>query len=1044
MWLSDVSVKRPVFATVINALLVVFGLFALASVSVREYPDIDPPIVSISTNYPGASAAVVETKITQLLEDRVAGIEGLRTLASTSAEGRSNIIVEFNLSRDVDDAANDVRDRVSRALGDLPDEADPPEISKADVDANPILWLVIDSDRLSPLELTDYADRYLVDRLGAIDGVSAIRVGGERRPAMRIWLDRKALAARGLTAADVEAALRAQNVERPAGRLESTEREFTLRTARPFATPADFAQLVVARGDDGYPIRLGELARVEVAPADVRSSFRANGRPAVGLGLIKQSKANTLTVARAGKAEMAKIAPDLPEGMRIRVNSDSSLFVEASLREVSITLAISAVLVVAVIFVFLGDLRATLIPALTVPISLVASFIFLVALGFSLNILTLLALVLAIGIVVDDTIVVVENIHRRMEQGEPPLLAAFNGAREVGFAVLATTVVLVVVFLPLALLEGNVGRLFREFALSLAAAVACSGIVALTLAPVLSAALLRREEGRLAHGVTRVFLRVSAAYRGGLGRFADRPVLSALALLGLLAGCVLLYRALPREFTPPEDRGQFSINVRAPEGASYEYTARYMQQVEASVLARIGTGEVDRTILRVPGAGPGQGGGGVNTGFMIVSLTDWSRRERSTAQVAAEIGRELAQLPGVRATATPRTGFGTGVGSNFGQPVQVVLGGGSFDELAQWRDALIARLAQDAPRLTRLDSDYKETLPTLELDVDLKRAGDLGVPVEAIGRTLETLLAGRRVTTYVDRGEEYDVWLQAEAADRANPGDLANIYVRSTVSGALIPLANLLATRETAGAAAYNRYNRLRSITVSAGLAPGYTLGEALDDVERIAAEVLPPSARLSYKGDSRELKESSQSLLLSFGLALVVVFLVLAAQFESWVHPVVIMTSVPLAVFGALAALFVFGYSLNIYSQIGVILLIGLAAKNGILIVEFANQRRDAGAPFREALLEAAQIRLRPILMTSVATVAGAVPLILAQGAGAEARANLGIVVFWGVLFSTLLTLYIVPGYYALLARRSGSPGRTAARLEAQARGPAGPLPDK
>jgi len=1038
MWLSDVSVKRPVFATVVNALLVVFGLFALANVSVREYPDIDPPIVSVSTSYPGASAAVVETKITQVLEDRIAGIEGLRTLSSTSSDGRSNITVEFTLSRDVDDAANDVRDRVSRALGNLPEEADPPEISKADVDANPILWMVVSSDRLTPIELSDYAERHLVDRLGAIDGVSAIRVGGERRPSMRIWLDRKALAARGLTAAEVEAALRAQNVERPAGRLESTEREFTLRTARPFTTPAQFAQLVVARGDDGYPIRLGELARVEVAAADLRSAFRANGQPAVGLGIIKQSKANTLTVARAAKAELARIIPDLPEGMQMRVNSDFSLFVEASLREVSVTLAISALLVVVVIFLFLGDLRATIIPALTVPISLVASFIFLAAFGFSLNILTLLALVLAIGIVVDDTIVVVENIHRRMEEGEPPLLAAFNGAREVGFAVLATTVVLVVVFLPLALLEGNVGRLFREFALSLAAAVACSGIVALTLAPVLSAALLKRDvDNPMAQRVTRVFQRIAAGYQRGLRRFVARPALSGLALVALLAGCALLYQALPREFTPPEDRGQLSINVRAPEGASYEYTARYMRQVEGTVLARLGKGEVDRTILRIPGFGPI--GSAVNTGFMVVSLADWSGRERTTAQVASEIGQELAALPGVRAIATPRSGFGTG----FAQPVQVVIGGGSFEELAQWRDALIARLQRDHPRLTRLDSDYKETLPTLELDVDLKRAGDLGVPVEVIGRTLETLLAGRRVTTYIDRGEEYDVWLQAEAADRANPGDLANIYVRSSNTGALIPLASVLTTRETAGAGSYNRYNRLRAITISAGLAPGYTLGEALGDVERAAAEVLPASARLSYKGDSRDLKESGQSLLLSFGLALLVVFLVLAAQFESFVHPLVIMTSVPLAVFGALAALGAFGYSLNIYSQIGIILLIGLAAKNGILIVEFANQRRDAGVAFADALLEAAQIRLRPILMTSVATVAGAIPLILAHGAGSEARENLGIVVFWGVLFSTLLTLYVVPGYYALLARRSGSPGRVAARLAEQARG-CDVVPDK
>jgi multidrug efflux pump len=1028
VWLSDISVKRPVMATVINALLVVFGLFALLNISVREYPDIDPPIVSVSTTYPGASAAVVETKITQVLEDRIAGIEGIRSMTSSSRDSRSNITIEFNLARDVDAAANDVRDRVSRALGQLPDEADPPEVSKTDVDANPILWLVLSSDRLTPIEISEYADRYLVDRLGAIDGVSAIRIGGERKPSMRIWLDRRALASRELTAADVELALNNQNVERPAGRLESSDREFTLRTARLFETPADFEQLVVARGDDGYPIRLGELADIEVGPVDQRSEFRANGSPAVGLGILKQSKANTLSVAQAVKAEMASIAQDLPEGMEIGVNSDFSLFIEASLHEVLITLLIAAVLVVVVIFLFLGDLRATLIPAATVPISVIASFIFLGALGFSVNILTLLALVLAIGLVVDDTIVVVENIHRRMELGEPPLLAAYRGTREVGFAVIATTVVLIAVFAPLALLQGNVGRLFREFALSLSAAVACSGVVSLTLSPVLSAWLLKRdaEGGALARRVGQAFEWVSERYRRILVRFVDRPALSVVVLGVLVAGTVFLFMAIPKEFTPQEDRGQLVVNITAPEGASFNYTSRYATQVEGMLLRHIGEGGVDRMILRVPGFG---GATEVNTAAVMASLTDWNERERSTSAFADEIGKELAELPGVRAIAVQRGGFGVG----FGQPVQVVLGGGSFEELAQWRDKLMVRISQENPRLTRLDSDFKETKPTLELEIDQNRAGDLGVAAEAIGRTLETLLGGRRVTTYLKGGEEHDVWLQAAVGDRESISDLNNIYVRSTTTDELVPLANLMRTRETAGAASYNRSDRLRSITISAGLAPGYTLGEALSYIERVAAEELPASARLSYKGESRELKDSGKALYLAFGLALLVVFLVLAAQFESFVHPLVIMMTVPLAVFGALAALFLFGYTLNIYTQIGIIMLIGLAAKNGILIVEFANQRRDAGLAFKEALIEAAQIRLRPILMTSIATVAGAVPLILSAGAGAEARENLGITVFWGVLFATFLTLIVVPVFYALLARRSGSPGRVAEKLAGQ-----------
>ncbi|MCI0749605.1 MAG: efflux RND transporter permease subunit, partial [Nevskiales bacterium] len=770
-------------------------------------------------------------------------------------------------------------------------------------------------------------------------------------------------------------------------------------------------------------IRLGELARVEVAPADRRNEYRAKGVPAVGVSITKQSRADTLTVARAVKAEMTKIAEDLPPGMQLRVNSDYSLFIEASLHEVSAALGIAALLVVAVIFLFLGDLRTTLIPAVTIPISLVASFIFMWALDFSLNTLTLLALVLAIGIVVDDTIVVVENIHRRLKQGERPLLAAYRGAREVGFAVIATTVVLVATLIPLAFLEGNTGRLFREFALSLSAAVACSGIVALTLAPALCAVLLKdpSKANPLTQAVSDGFSTLSHRYRTGLSRLVERPWSSAAAMGLLVLGATGLFLAIPYEFTPPEDRGQFSIQVTAPEGASFDYTARYMAQIEAGLLRRLGQGEVDRLMLRIPNYGSTNE---VNTGALMVSLTDGSERTRSTRDVANELDQELVQLPGVQAFAVTRSGFGM----SYGRPAQIVLGGGSYTELAQWRDRLMTRLKRENPKLTQLDSDYRETKPTLELKIDLKRAGDLGVPVDVIGRTLETLLGGRRVTTYLDRGEEYDVWLQAAATDRVSPSDLANIYVRSDHSGALIPLANLLRTRETAGAASYNRYDRLRSITISAGLASGYTLGEALRDIERAAAEELPASARLSYRGEARELRESSQSLFLIFGLALVVVFLVLAAQFESFVHPLVIMSTVPLAVFGALAALFVFGYSLNIYTQIGIILLIGLATKNGILIVEFANQRRAAGRPFREALLEAAQIRLRPILMTSIATIAGAAPLILASGAGAESRENLGIVVFWGVLFATVLTLYVVPGCYALLTRNLRAPDRLAA----------------
>jgi multidrug efflux pump len=1021
MILSDLAVRRPVAAVVANLLLLVFGLAAMSGIPVREYPDIDPPVVSINTSYPGASAEIVESKVTQVLEDQIAGIEGIRSLSSTSRDGRSNITIEFRLTRDIDAAANDVRDRVSRVLNNLPDEADPPEVSKADVDASPILWMVLSSDSRNALQLTDYAERFLVDRFGALDGVSAVRIGGDRRPAMRIWLDARALAARNLAVEDVEQALRAQNVERPAGLLESVDREYTLRTSRAYASPEQFAQLVVALGSDGYPIRLGDIARVEVGPEEPRTLFRANGRPAVGLGVVKQSTANTLSVARAAKAEMERIAATLPPDMALRVNSDFSLFIEASLNEVVITLLIAAALVVLVIFLFLRDWRATLIPAATVPVSLIASFIFLDLFGFSINILTLLALVLAIGLVVDDTIVVVENIHRRLTGGEPPLLAAFNGTREVGFAVVATTAVLVAVFTPLAFLEGNVGRLFSEFALALAAAVVCSALVALTLTPVLCSVLLRPNAGA-GHSAAD---RLANGYAARLGPVVDKPWLAVAGMVLLAGGAVLLFQLLPREFTPREDRGQFIVQATAPEGASFAYTARYMDQVEAILLKRLGNGEIDRMLIRLPGFG---GGSGVNTGNAMVSLTDWRTRERPTDTIAGEISSELAALPGVRALAVQRSGFGSG----YGQPVQVVLGGNDYAELVQWRDRLMARIAAENPRITRLDSDFRETKPALTLDIDLARAARLGVSAETVARTLETLLAGRAVTTWQEGGEEYDVLLQAAPDDRAEPADLAGIHVRAQ-SGALVPLANLLATRESASAASYPRQDRLRSITITGGLAEGYTLGEALAFIERVAAEELPPTARLSYKGDSRELKDSGSALLATFALALLVVFLVLAAQFESFVHPLVIMTTVPLAVFGALLALLAGGYSLNIYTQIGMVMLIGLVAKNGILIVEFANQRRAAGLALRAALLDASRTRLRPILMTSIATVAGAVPLLVSGGAGAEARANLGVVVFWGVIFATALTLFVVPAFYALLAHRAGEPGARAQALARQ-----------
>ena len=1029
MMLSDLSVRRPVFAAVLSLLLIAFGLLSFDRLPLREYPDINPPIVSVETRYPGASAQVVETKITQLVEDAIAGIEGIRTISSASRDGRSQVTVEFEVERDIDAAANDVRDRVARTVDRLPEEADPPEIAKADANTQQIMWLSLSSDRLSQLELSDYARRFVQDRLAMVSGVASVRIGGEREYAMRVWLDRQALAARGLTVLDVEAALRRENVELPAGTVESFEREFTVRVERSYSTAGDFAALVLRQGSDGYLVRLGDVARVEVGPANDRSELRANGVPTIGLGVSAQAKANVLDTARSVKAELARMSSGLPEGMEIVAGYDASIYIEQAIFEVYKTLLVATGLVVLVIYLFLGSFRAMLVPALTVPVSLTAAFIVLWAMGFSVNLLTLLALVLSIGLVVDDAIVVLENVYRRVEAGEPPLLAAYRGARQVGFAVIATTLVLVAVFVPIAFMEGNLGRLFSEFSLAIAGAVCFSSLVALTLVPMAASKLLRPagERAGPAALVDQAFSLFSRTYSHSLGGLIRRPLWVSGFLLAVVAGGWQLFTSLPQEYAPTEDRSSFFVIMNAPEGASFEYTQRYARDMENVLLPLLDKGEAYRVLISTPLFGSGAS---VNNSIAIVSLENWDQRERSTQEIVGGLFPSLMGMPGVRAFPIQPAALGQ---RGFSTPVQFVLGGDTYEALAEWRDAFLAK-ASENPRLLNLDADYKEVKPQLLIQVDRNRAADLGVSVSEVGRTLETMLGSRRVTTYLDRGEEYDVILQAEDADRRTPGDIENLYVRAAKSGALVPLSSLVTVSEGADAATLNRFNRLRSITISANLAPGYTLGEALTFLRGIAEETLPTEARIDYKGQSRELQESSSSVLVTFSLALLVVFLVLAAQFESFIHPLVIMLTVPLAVVGALLGLELSGGSLNIYSQIGIVMMVGLAAKNGILIVEFANQLRDAGASVEEAIKEAARLRLRPIVMTSISTVIGVLPLILGGGAGAESRMAIGVVVFAGVLFSTVLTLGVVPTFYRLLAPHTRSPEAVTQTLEAMA----------
>ncbi|GIU11824.1 efflux RND transporter permease subunit [Shewanella glacialipiscicola] len=1025
MILTDLSVKRPVFASVISLLLVAFGLVSFGKLPLREYPNIDPPVVSIDTNYRGASAAVVESRITQLIEDRISGVEGIRHVSSSSSDGRSSVTLEFDISRNIEDAANDIRDRISGLLDNLPEEADPPEVQKANGGDEVIMWLNLVSDKMTTLELTDYTNRYLSDRFSVVDGVARMRIGGGKVYAMRVWLDRQALASRSLTVADVEAALRAENVELPAGSIESKERQFTVRLERGYRTAEDFANLVITQGEDGYLVKLGDVARVEIGSEEERIMFRGNKEAMIGLGVSKQSTANTLEVARAVNALVDKINPTLPAGMSIKRSYDSSIFIEASIKEVYQTLFTAMVLVIIVIYLFLGSVRAMLIPAITVPVSLLGTFIVLYALGYTINLLTLLAMILAIGMVVDDAIVMLENIHRRIEEGDSPLKAAFLGAREVAFAVIATTLVLVAVFMPISFLEGDLGKLFKEFAVTMSAAVLFSSVVALTLTPMMCSKLLKpsSQDSWLVRKVDGIMTKISNRYQLSLKSAMAHPLLMSLLVLVALGCSAYLVQKVPQEFAPQEDRGSLFLMVNGPQGASYEYIESYMNEVENRLMPLVETGDIKRLLIRAP-RGFGRSVDFSN-GMAVIVLEDWGQR-RPVKEVITDINKRLANLAGVQAFPVMRQAFGRGVA----KPVQFVIGGPSYEELARWRDIMMQKAAEN-PKLLGLDHDYKETKPQLRVVIDRDRAASLGVSISNIGRTLESMLGSRLVTTFMRDGEEYDVIIEGERDNQNTAADLQNIYVRSERSQELIPLSNLVTVEEFADASSLNRYNRMRAITIEASLEDGYSLGEALDHMNQLARAYLPAEAVISYKGQSLDYQESGSSMYFVFLLALGIVFLVLAAQFESYIHPMVIMLTVPLATVGALAGLWFTGQSLNIYSQIGIIMLVGLAAKNGILIVEFANQLRDKGVEFDKAIIQASAQRLRPILMTGITTAAGAVPLVMAAGAGAETRFVIGVVVLSGILLATLFTIFVIPAAYGLFARNSGSPEAIAQQLE-------------
>ncbi|MBK6422574.1 MAG: efflux RND transporter permease subunit [Gemmatimonadetes bacterium] len=1005
MKLSDVSIRRPVLASMLSLALVLFGVIGYLKLPVREYPDVDPPVISITTVLPGASPQVVETAVTDILEEELSTLPGLRTLTSASAEQSSNITLEFTLDRDVDVAAQDVRDKVSRVRDRLPEDVREPVIAKQEADADPFFWMALSGENYSMLQLSDIADRNVKKRLQSLAGVGSAFIAGERRYSMRLWLSTAALAAYDVTVQDVEAAVRDRNVEVPAGRIESTKREFTVRSLGELKTPEEFQELVV-RNTGSQLVKLKDLARVELGPEDERGALRFKGATALGVGIVRQSKANLISVADEIRSAMPAIQASLPPGVKLEVAFDGSVYVRRSIQEAQETLVIAAGLVILIIFVFLRNLRATIIPGLAIPTSIVSTFAIMYFLGFSVNNLTLLALTLAIGIVVDDAIIVLENAYRHQEElHEDPVTAATNGTREIAFAVIATTISLVAVFTPLAFLQGNTGRLFNEFGIAVAGSVLISGFVALTLTPMLCARVLRvpPRHGALYQALERGFDGLANGYARSLGwALRHRALVVALVLLSA-GGSVFLFQGLKREFVPPEDRGWFLTFAIAPEGSTLEYTDAYMHRLE-DVLARTEGIEAYFSIT---------GGflGAPSQGIVFSLLKDWGERTKSVDDIIGEVQPQYFGVPGVMAFASNPPAFG-----GFGKPMQFVVQHPDFDSLVHGVDTLLKR-ARQVPGLVNVDSDLRVNKPQLTVAFDRDRAEDLGVPVGDVAGALQVLLGGRRISTFTRENKQYDVIAQLTAGERATPSDMTGIYLRGR-DGGLVQLNSVATVTEGVGPRQLSHFNRIRSATIDANLLPGFTLGEALDSMRALGREVLPAGSSVALSGESRELEESGSSLYFAFVLALVVVFMVLASQFESLIHPFTVLLAVPLAITGALLTLFVFRSTINLYSQIGMVLLIGLVTKNSILLVEYANQLKERGMATLDAVVEAARIRLRPILMTSVSTIMGALPIALGLGAGSISRRPLGYAIAGGILVSTLLTLYVVPVVYTIFDR--------------------------
>ena len=1006
MHVSELTVKRPVLASVISLFLVLIGIISYDKLTIREYPDIDKPVITVSTIYRGASAEIMERDVTQVLEDSISGISDIKEIKSDSKNEFSSIKIEFNLNRDMDSAANDVREKVSRVSSLLPKESNQPRVSKSDTDARAVMWIGFSSDQLSAIELNDYLDRNIIDRLSILPGVASITIGGERKYAIRVWLDPDKMSSRNITVTDILRAINSENIEKPAGRLDSNTRELELQMTSKLSDIKEFENIVL-KIVNGSKIRLSDVARLTIGAETDRGFLRANGKNAIGLGIVRQTKSNVLKVTDAVKSEIEKIRPSLPSNIEMKIGYDQSIFVRESINQVRFALFISMLMVIGVIYYFLRSPSATVIPAITIPISVTATFYIIYLLGYSLNVLTFLALVLAIGLIVDDSIVVLENIKRRIDNGESVYDGSILGAKQITFVVIATTIVLISVFLPLSFMEGKTGRLFIEFGVVLSFAVIFSSIVALTLTPMLCSKLLDTSNSLDLEPT--VVSKFRNYYKKSLMDSQNNPKKVYIFSLAMILISVLIFQFINKELAPTEDRGVFIIIVSTPEGSTLQYTDNIVKEVE-STLEPYKEKEEIQTIFAVVAPGFSGKPGAVNTAYLFATLTGWDQR-RHQKDIVREIFPKLLSIPGAKVIAINPPSLG---GSRFTPGIQFVISGSNYDDIYSWANIILDK--SSSLRIRNSDIDYKITNPRLNLNVDRDKAYELGVTAEEIGTTIETLLASNKVTTFSKDGLTYNVILQAEENFRINKNNLDNIFIKSPTSNSLIPLSNLVTYDETSTSNSLKRINRMPSTIFSASLLPGYPLGDALEELTTLARNNLPSNASVSFTGASKEYFESGNSLLVTILFAILIVYLVLSAQFESFKNPLTIMFTVPIALTAGLYTLFLTGTSLNVYSQIGFLMLIGLIAKNGILVVEFANQLRNDGYSIDDAIIESSLTRLRPVLMTTISTLLGAIPLVLSSGAGAESRYSMAIVVFGGITLSALITLYLIPALYRFI----------------------------